>query len=279
MVNIGDYNELEVLREVSIGLFLDGEELGDILIPGRYVPEGVEPGDRLRVFIYNDSEDRLIATTEKPRARVGEFAFLRVISVNAMGAFLDWGLSKDLLVPFREQKERMDVGRSYIVHLYLDEVSRRIVASSRIRRFLDQEVPEYEEGQEVSVLISHRTPMGYNAIIENAHQGILYENEVFQPLQQGQRTRAYVKKIREDNKIDLSLQKEGFGKVDSLTGKIMLALRTEGGELPLSDKSQPEEIYRKFGCSKKAFKMAIGTLYKERKITIEPEKIGLVSSG
>lgn len=275
MVKIGDYNELEVLREVSIGLFLDGLELGDILIPGRYVPEGVEPGDMLRVFIYNDSEDRLIATTEKPRACVGEFAFMRVISVNSMGAFLDWGLSKDLLVPFREQKERMDVGSTYIVYLYLDEVSRRIVASSRIRRFLDQEPPTCKEGDEVPIMITHRTPLGYNAIIDNAHMGILYENEVFQPLQQGQKTRAYVKKIREDNKIDLSLQPEGFGKVDSLTGKIMLALRTSGGTLPLSDKSPPEEIYRKFGCSKKAFKMAIGTLYKDRKISIEPEEIRL----
>jgi predicted RNA-binding protein (virulence factor B family) len=276
MAKIGDYNELEVLREVSIGLFLDGEELGDILIPGRYVPEGVQSGDRLRVFIYNDSEDRLIATTEKPRACVGEFAFMRVISVNAMGAFLDWGLSKDLLVPFREQKERMDVGSSYIVYLYLDDVSQRIVASSRMRRFLDQEPPTYQEGEEVPIIITHRTPLGYNAIIKNAHQGILYTNEVFQPLEQGQKTKAYVKKIREDNKIDLSLQPQGFGKVDSLTGKIMLALRTSGGKLSLSDKSPPEEIYAKFGCSKKAFKMAIGTLYKERKITIEPQKIRLV---
>lgn len=275
MVNIGKYNTLKVIKEVDFGVYLDGESEGEILMPIRYVPKNCQPGDLVDVFLYLDSEDRPIATTEKPYAQVGEFAMLRVKSVNKIGTFLDWGIMKDLLVPFREQKVTMIEGRSYLVYIYVDAESKRIVASAKLNKFLDKTVPEYEIGQEVDIVVESETDLGYKAIVNNQHWGILYENEVFEQLAKGLKLKGYIKKIRTDNKIDLSLQPLGYGKVDPITQMILDELKKAGGFIPVSDKSEAEEVYRVFGISKKTFKQAVGSLYKKRVITIGADGIRL----
>ena len=277
MVNIGKYNTLKVLKEVDFGVYLDGESEGEILMPIRYVPKNCQPGDLVDVFLYLDSEDRPIATTEKPYAQVGEFAMLRVKSVNKIGTFLDWGIMKDLLVPFREQKVTMIEGRSYLVYIHVDEESKRIVASAKLNKFLDKTVPEYVTGQEVDLVIESETDLGYKAIVNNLHWGILYENEVFEQLAKGIKMKGYIKKIRTDNKIDLSLQPLGYVKVDPITQMILDELKKAGGFIAVSDKSEAEEVYRVFGISKKTFKQAVGSLYKKRLITIGTEGIRLIS--
>ena len=277
MVNIGKYNTLKVLKEVDFGVYLDGESEGEILMPIRYVPKNCQPGDMVDVFLYLDSEDRPIATTEKPYAQVGEFAMLRVKSVNKIGTFLDWGIMKDLLVPFREQKVTMIEGRSYLVYIHVDEESKRIVASAKLNKFLDKTVPEYVVGQEVDLVIESETDLGYKAIVNNLHWGILYENEVFEQLAKGIKMKGYIKKIRTDNKIDLSLQPLGYVKVDPITQMILDELKKAGGFIAVSDKSEAEEVYRVFGISKKTFKQAVGSLYKKRLITIGTEGIRLIS--
>ncbi len=277
MAEIGKYNNLRVIKEVDFGVYLDGEKEGEILMPIRYVPKDCQVGDYVDVFLYLDSEDRPIATTEKPFAQVGEFAMLRVISVNKIGTFLDWGIMKDLLVPFREQKVTMIEGRSYLVYIYVDEDTRRIVASAKLNKFLDKTTPEYTVGQEVELLIESETDLGYKAIINNQHWGILYENEVFEQLAKGLKIKGFIKKIRTDNKIDLSLHPLGYEKVDPLTQMILDELKKEGGFIPISDKSEAEEVYRVFGISKKSFKQALGALYKRRIITITLEGIRLNS--
>ncbi|MEI7522997.1 MAG: S1-like domain-containing RNA-binding protein [Mariniphaga sp.] len=277
MAEIGKYNSLRVIKEVDFGVYLDGEKEGEILMPIRYVPKDCQVGDYVDVFLYLDSEDRPIATTEKPFAQVGEFAMLRVISVNKIGTFLDWGIMKDLLVPFREQKVTMIEGRSYLVYIYVDEDTRRIVASAKLNKFLDKTTPEYTVGQEVELVIESETDLGYKAIINNQHWGILYENEVFEQLAKGLKIKGFIKKIRTDNKIDLSLHPLGYEKVDPLTQMILDELKKEGGFIPISDKSEAEEVYRVFGISKKSFKQALGALYKRRIITITPEGIRLNS--
>ncbi len=277
MAEIGKYNNLRVIKEVDFGVYLDGEKEGEILMPIRYVPKDCQVGDYVDVFLYLDSEDRPIATTEKPFAQVGEFAMLRVISVNKIGTFLDWGIMKDLLVPFREQKVTMIEGRSYLVYIYVDEDTRRIVASAKLNKFLDKTTPEYTVGQEVELVIESETDLGYKAIINNQHWGILYENEVFEQLAKGLKIKGFIKKIRTDNKIDLSLHPLGYEKVDPLTQMILDELKKEGGFIPISDKSEAEEVYRVFGISKKSFKQALGALYKRRIITITPEGIRLNS--
>lgn len=269
MIEIGRYNRLKVVKEVSFGLYLDGDNEGEILLPTRYVPKGCQPGDEVDVFIYFDSDDRIIATTETPYAQVGEFALLRAKSVDQFGAFLDWGLMKDLLVPFKEQRVKMMERRSYIVYVYFDVESQRIVASAKLNKFLNKEIPVYAPGQEVDLLIESETDLGFKAIVNNCHWGILYENEVFEQLDKGMKIKGYVKKIREDKKIDLQLHPFGYQKVDSLAESILEQLRQSGGFLPISDKSSAEEIYREFGISKKTFKQAIGQLYKKRLIIIE----------
>ena len=275
MVNIGRYNTLRVIKEVDFGVYLDGEKEGEILMPVRYVPKGCQVGDNVDVFLYLDSEDRPIATTEKPYAQVGEFAMLRVKSVNKIGTFLDWGIMKDLLVPFREQKVTMAEERSYLVYIYVDQESRRIVASAKLNKFLNKTVPEYVIGQEVDLIIESETDLGYKAIVNNQHWGILYENEVFEQLDKGLKIKGYIKKIRTDNKIDLSLQPLGYEKVDPITQMIMDQLKKEGGFIDVSDKSESEKVYRVFGISKKTFKQAVGALYKQRLITITPDGIRL----
>jgi len=277
VVNIGKYNTLRVIKEVDFGVYLDGEDEGEILMPVRYVPKECKVGDSVDVFLYLDSEDRPIATTEKPYAQVGEFAMLRVKSVNKIGTFLDWGIMKDLLVPFREQKVTMTEERSYLVYIYVDEESKRIVASAKLNKFLDKSLPEYTIGQEVDLVIESETELGYKAIVNNLHWGILYENEVFEQLAKGLKVKGYIKKIRTDNKIDLSLQPIGYGKVDPMSQMILDQLKKEGGFIAVSDKSEAELVYRVFGISKKTFKQAVGSLYKKRLITIGPDGIRLIS--
>ena len=276
MLEIGKLNTLRIVKEVDFGLYLDGGDKGEILLPKRYVPEKYQIDEMIEVFIYLDSEDRIIATTEIPLIKVGEFAYLKAISVNKMGAFLDWGLPKDLFVPFREQKQRMEEGKMYIVTVYLDYETNRLVASAKIEKFLDNLQPEYEPDQEVNLLITNETDLGFNAIINNKHTGILYKNEVFQPLKKGDRVKGYIKKIREDEKIDLILQKSGYQKVDEISMKIISTLKEHNGFLDVTDRTDPDTIYDLFGVSKKTFKKAIGSLYKMRIIKIENDGIKLV---
>ncbi|MGD0783285.1 MAG: S1-like domain-containing RNA-binding protein [Candidatus Aminicenantales bacterium] len=278
MADIGKYNTLKIVKFTDFGVYLDGSELGEILLPRRYVRGDLRPGDRVDIFLYLDSEDRLVATTEKPLAVVGEFAYLKVKAVNEVGAFLDWGLPKDLLVPFREQRMPMAEGRSYFVFLYLDGATRRIVASARLNKFIDPAPPAYAEGQTVGLLIVKRTELGFSAIIDNARWGVLYENEIFQELHIGQRLPGYIKKIREDGKIDLRLQKSGYHKVTDLTEAVLNALRGNGGFLEITDHSSPEKIRALFGTSKKAFKMAVGALYKKRLIALEDKGLRLIET-
>ena len=277
MVEIGKYNVLKVVKDLDFGLYLDGgEELGEILLPRRYVPVNCTVDTELEVFIYLDSEDRLIATTEMPNAIVGEFAYLKAVSVGKIGAFLDWGLPKDLLVPFREQKANIEKDRSYVVYIYLDDESRRIAASSKIEKFLDNLPPNYEEGQEVELMIYHQSELGYKAIVNGTHTGMLYDNEVFRRLNKGEKVKGYIKKVREDDKIDLALEKPGYGKVDGIAQSILNVLKKSNGFLDITDKSPAEEISKRLGISKKNFKKAVGSLYKQRLINIENDGIRLV---
>jgi uncharacterized protein len=268
MAEIGRTNNLPVIKELDFGIYLDGENLGEILMPRRYVPAGCKPGDEVEAFIYLDSEDRLIATTERPKVQAGEFAMLKVISVNDVGAFLDWGLPKDLLVPFREQKVKMKEGQWHIVYVYVDHESRRIVASAKVDKHLDNIMPEYSPSQEVDLFIYGRTEIGYKAIINNTHWGILYENEVFQPLQKGQRLKGFIKKLRDDEKIDLSLYQSGYEKIGGIADAIYSKLLEHNGFLDVTDKTPSGYIYDLFGVSKKVYKQAVGSLYKKGMIVI-----------
>jgi uncharacterized protein len=276
MVEIGKLNKLKVVKEVDFGVYLDGEELGEILLPRRYLPKNCRLDDIVEVFVCLDSEDRIMATTEKPYAMVGQFALLKVASVNPVGVFLDWGLKKDLLVPFREQKQKMEEGRSYIVFLYVDDETRRIAASAKLDKFLGKLPVDLQEGQEVDLLICNKTDIGYKAIVNNTYWGVLYQNEVFQTLKKGQSIKGFIKKIREDKKIDLCLYKPGYEKVDELSGKILAYLKKQGGFISVTDKSSPEIIYGLFGISKKTYKQAIGALYKKRLILFEDKGIRLI---
>ena len=273
MAEIGKYNVLKVVKDLDFGLYLEGGELGEILLPRRYVPINCTVDDELEVFIYLDSEDRLIATTEMPEAEVGEFAYLKAVEVGKVGAFMDWGLPKDLLVPFREQKADIEKGRGYVVYVYLDDESKRIAASSKVEKFLDNIPPEYEEGQEVDLLIYHQSDLGYKAIINNTHSGMIYANEVFKKIRKGDKLKGYIKKVRSDDKIDLMLEKPGYEKVDSIAQSILDKLKDHQNFLKITDKSPADEISSMFGISKKTFKKAIGTLYKQRIISIDPDGI------
>jgi len=276
MILPGRYNTLKVVKYVDFGVYLDGGEMGEILLPARYVPEVCEVGEDMEVFIYLDSEDRIIATTEKPFAQIGEFAMLQVVAVNNIGAFLDWGLMKDLLVPFREQKMNMVEGRFYLVYLYVDPDSNRIAASAKLEKFLDNVIPEYKVGEEVALIIESESELGYNAIINHLHRGILYHDELPAPLKKGQQMKAYIKKVREDKKIDLSLYRPGYQQVDSVSQNILDRLKEAGGYLPLTDKSDAVLVFDHFAISKKVFKKAIGALYKQRLIVLEAKGIRLI---
>lgn len=274
-MEIGKYNTLKVIKTVDFGVYLDGENGLEILLPTRYVPENCQPGDDVEVFIYHDNEGRLIATTAHPFAAVGEFAWMKVKEVSDTGAFLDWGLMKDLLVPYREQKMAMKAGRSYLVYVYLDFVTKRIVASARIDKFLDNIPPKYEHNQEVNLLVADETEIGYKVIINHLHWGLIYHNEVFRPLAKGENLKGYIKEVREDEKIDISLFPFGYEKVDSIAQQIFRTLQQNGGFLPVHDKSDADEIYSLFACSKKSFKKAIGALYKQQLIVLEQGGIRL----
>lgn len=276
MVEIGKTNKCKVLKLVDFGIYIDGEDWGEILMPKRYVPKDCKVDDIIEAFIYLDSEDRPIATTEKPYVEVGEFAMLKVVATTKVGAFLDWGLSKDLFVPFREQKQNMVEGKSYMVYVYYDFDSDRIAASAKIDRYLDNLPAEYKEGEKVKLKIAQQTDLGYKAIINDLHWGVIYKNEVFTSLKLGQEIDGYIKKIREDEKIDLSLQQAGHDKIYDLSDIILMKLRDNNGVLNISDKSPAEEIYDMFGVSKKNFKKAVGNLYKKRVIKISDRKIEFI---
>jgi uncharacterized protein len=276
MATIGRVNNLKVIKELSFGMYLDGGEHGEILLPTRYIPENCNIDDFIDVFIYFDSEDRIIATTEHPYAMVDDFALLKVVSVNEVGAFLDWGLPKDLLVPFREQKQKMQEGYSYIVKVYFDQDSKRIAASAKLDSFLDNLPPDYEEGQEVDLMIGIETELGYKAIVNNLHWGMLYKNEIFQPLERGMKIKGFIKKVREDEKIDLCLMKPGYGKINDISNRILAHLEQNNGFMTVTDKSSPEIIYHMFQISKKAYKIAIGNLYRKKNISIEETGIRLI---
>ena len=275
-IELGKFNLLKVVKEVEFGMYLDGDEDGEILLPKRYVPEGCRPGDELNVFIYLDSDERLVATTLTPLVQVGEFACLKVAWDNEYGAFLNWGLMKDLFVPFREQKMKMQVGRSYVIHAHLDDESYRIVASAKVDRYLSKEPASYQAGDEVDILVWQKTDLGFKAIIDNKYGGLLYDSEIFQSLHTGDRLKAFIKQVREDGKIDLMLQKPGLAKVDDFSKTLFQYIKEHGGSISLNDKSPAEEIYSTFGVSKKTFKKAVGELYKKRLILLQEDGIVLV---
>jgi predicted RNA-binding protein (virulence factor B family) len=279
MAILGKRNLLGIVRASQPGLYLDGGELGEILLPGRYIPADVAPKQKLDVFVYRDSEDRLVATTEKPHAMVGEFACMKVINVHPqIGAFLDWGLAKDLLVPFREQEFPLRVGDSVVVYVALDQQNGRILASTRLNRHLNRDTPAYRDGQPVNLLVTGKTPLGYNAIVDNAHTGLLYKNQTGAALKIGQRLKGFVRTVRPNGKIDLSLDAAGYSRVAPLTGLIVAALQMSGGKLDFDDDSSPAAIRQNFGVSKKAFKQALGKLYQTRRIAFTKPGIQLLDN-
>jgi hypothetical protein len=276
MIKVGTYNELTIIKQVDFGLFLDGgDEFGDILLPKRYIKEGMEIGQTVNVFLYFDSEDRLIATTQRAKAEAGKFASLKVVDTNRAGAFLDWGLPKDLLVPFNQQKIPMKEGYGYVVYIYIDDISERLVASSKLDRFLDNEPADYKVGEKVDLLVAEKTDIGFKAIINDKHWGVIFNSDVFGEMRLGKKCKGYIKKIREDGKIDLGLTKAGYAKVDDLAERILQTMKQHQGYLPLSDKSSPEQIAKILKMSKGNFKKSIGQLYRKQLIEIEEEGIRL----
>ena len=275
MAAIGRYNSMQVVKHTGFGLYLDGGADGEILLPKRYIPKDVssEVGDWLNVFVYLDSEDKLIATTEKPKAQVGEFASLKVVEINRIGLFLDWGLPKDLLLPHSEEKRPLQVGDYCVVFLYVDPRTRRITATARLDRHLDKTPARYRVGDPVDLLVVEQTDLGFKAIIEGRHWGLIHKNEVFKFLRPGLRERGYIREMRTDGKISLSLQPLGNEAADALQALILQKLEEQGGVLQLSDKSPAESIARAFGVSKGNFKKAIGGLYKQGRIVIHADRI------
>jgi len=275
MANIGERATLKVLREKSFGLYLDGGDAGDILLPRREMPANPAIGSLLDVFLYHDSEDRPVATLKTPKAMPGQFARLQCVAVTGVGAFLDWGLPKDLLVPFREQKTRMEAGKHYLVHVHVDEVSGRIIASTRIARHLDLTPHHYQPGEAVDLMVFGKTALGYKAIINGAHSGLLFAEGVFLALQPGEQVRGYIAAIREDGKIDLSLHAPGRTKVIDLEERILAELEARGGFWPIGDHSSAAEIHDELGVSKRTFKQALGALLKKRRLQIEDRGLRL----
>lgn len=276
MIKIGRSYELDVVKAVDFGFYLDAEDLGEVLLPIKYAPNDLAEGDYLNVFLYLDSEDRLVATTQTPKARVGEFAYLKVVDNTSVGAFLDWGLDKDILVPFSEQHRPMEAGHSYLVHIYINQADGRIVASSKIDKFLDDEKPhDFKPQQTVDLIIGNSTDLGYKAIVNQSHWGVLYKNDVHQRLSFGQSIKGFIKHVRPDGKIDLSLQ-GGRETRDKYSETILDYLKSKNGFAPVHDKSDPKLISDLFGMSKGSFKKAIGGLYKQRLISIEKDGIRLL---
>lgn len=275
MVEVGKLNKLQISRETDFGLIFDGLQLGEILMPNRYVSKAWNMGDKIEVFVYLDSEDRLTATTLKPKAQVGEFALLRCKDATAIGAFLDWGLPKDLFVPFREQRIKMRKGESYLVYLYYDKASERIVGSSKLDKYLNSK-RFYKNNEEVDLVVWQKSDLGYKFIINNERWGMVFHNEIFQALERGQQLKGFVKRVRPDGRIDLTLQKQGYGKVSQLTDVILEHLKKNDGFMPVTAKTPPEQINALFGVSKKTYKNALGALYKKRLVTIDDDGVRLV---
>jgi len=277
MALVGRYNTLQVVKHTDFGLYLDGGADGEILLPNRYIPKDTpsEDEDWLNVFVYLDSEDKLIATTEKAKVQVGQFASLKVVEINSIGIFLDWGLPKDLLIPYSEEKRQMRAGEYCVVHVYLDRRTRRITATAKLDRYLDKTPANYRVGQQVDLLVVEESPMGFKAIINNQHWGLIHKNEVFKFLRSGKQEKGYIKEIRDDGKIALSLQPVGEAAAGSLHEQILSKLKAADGVLPVSDKSDPQVIADLFGVSKGNFKKAIGALYKSGQIVIHDNRIEL----
>ena len=277
MIEIGKYNELRILRHTSVGLYLGDESGEDILLPTKYCPESFNLEDKIKVFVYRDYAERKVATNLTPKIFLNEFALLQVTDVADVGAFLDWGLEKDLMVPFKEQRQKMETGRWYIVYLDIDKKTDRLYASNKIDKFLQNEVLTVREGEAVELVVMQKTDLGFSVIINNVHKGLVYDNEIFKELNIGDKLNGFVKKIREDNKLDISIHPIGYDNFnDTNSAVIYRKLVKNKGSLAITDKSSPDEIYLHFGISKKAFKKAIGALYKQRKIVIEPEGIKLI---
>jgi len=277
MIEIGRYNTLEIVRDTSVGLFLsDGTTA--ILLPNKYVPKHFEIGEKINVFVFLDHEERLTATTLKPYVIRNEFAYLQVNYTNQYGAFLNWGLEKDLFVPFREQARKMENAKRYLVYVYLDEKTNRLVASSKLNQFLETENIQLSPQQKVDLIVSHITELGINVIINSKYKGLLYKNEVFETISPGKKLKGYIKNIREDKKIDVSLQKNGIESIDENAQIILKELNATKGFLRLTDNSHPEEIKTVLKMSKKSFKKAVGMLYKQRLVSIEEGGIFLSSS-
>ncbi|MES2921221.1 MAG: S1-like domain-containing RNA-binding protein [Verrucomicrobiota bacterium] len=276
MAKIGERASLQILHEKPFGLFLDGGDLGEILLPHREIPRGCSLGEFLDVFLYNDSEDRPVATLLRPKVMPGQFGRLKCVAVTGVGAFLDWGLPKDLLVPFREQKVRMDVGKNYIVHVHIDEQTHRIIASTRLTRHMDQGPHDFRPGQKVDLVTFAKTDLGYKAVVNGTHSGLIFASDVFQPLQPGETLKGYIADVRPDGKIDISLHAPGRAKVDDLEGQILKELEARGGFWSIGDHSSASEINEELGVSKRTFKQATGALLKKRQIMIEENGIRLV---
>ncbi|MDN4166838.1 S1-like domain-containing RNA-binding protein [Cytophagales bacterium LB-30] len=273
MVAIGNYITLTILRDTPPGLYLGDEQGNEVLLPGKYITDDMKVGEQVEVFIYLDSEDRPVATTERPFLVVNQFGYLRVKEVNKTGAFMDWGLEKDLLVPFNNQSVTMLAGKYYLVYMYLDAKTNRLVGTSKVNTFLSFNPPTYLKGQKVDLLITRENELGFQVIIDNKFRGMLYHNEIFQEVEPGQRMLGFVKQIREDNKIDVRLTKEGYTEVENAAEELWKALEDHSGFLPLTDKSAPEEVSKVLKMSKKVFKKAAGSLFKQRRIRIETDGI------
>jgi len=275
-MNIGKVNSLKVSRDTPHGLFLVDEEGEDVLLPGKYLRGDEKEGDYIDVFIYNDSEDRIVATTEVPKILLDQFAVLKVVDVNKFGVFLDWGLDKDLLVPFKEQNKKMVLGKQYVVRMYLDDDTDRLVATAKIKKFLSNDQLKIKEKDKVNLTVFNKSELGFDVIINNEHLGLIYRNEVFTPIEIGDQLVGYVKHIREDGKIDVSLQPDILTHLDNSSEVILNALKANDGILHISDKSSPEAIYEAFHMSKKSFKKAVGILYKRRMVALDGEQITLL---
>ncbi len=277
MAKLGQFNTLTVLKKVSFGVYLEGSDTQEILLPKRYVTQNCAVGDVLDVFVYMDSADRIIATTDIPKAMVGQCAFLKVVAVNTVGAFVDWGLPKDLLVPYGQQQRAMRVGQSYVVYLYIDSASTRIVASTKLAKFLPDTSAGFEQQQAVDLLIFARTPLGFNVVIDNAVTGLLFHSDTLKPVMIGQTITGYIKRIRQDKKIDVCLKLTNRQALDDLSVEILCFLKRHGGQSTLTDKSSPKKIFDQFSVSKSSYKKALGKLYKKRLIVIKNTHISLVN--
>ncbi|ABU71316.1 MULTISPECIES: CvfB family protein [Vibrio] len=276
MIKIGQINSLEVIKTADFGVFLDGEDYGSVLLPNKYVPEGTELGAHLDVFLYFDSESQLAATIDKPIAQVGEWGLMKIEGINKTGAFVNWGIKeKDLLIPFSEQRARFTAGQNILVYVYTDKASGRIVGTTKFNKWLDKTPANYEVNEQVDLIIAERSQLGYKAIVNGEHWGMIFPSDVFGKLFIGKKLKGYIKQVREDGKIDLALQKVGVAKMDDLSSKVIELLEKKGGFLPLNDKSSPEAIFETFRTSKGTYKKTIGGLYKAGKIVIEKDGIRL----